>query len=340
MRKIILVNQKGGCGKTTTAVNVAFSLSAKGAKVLLIDLDPQGHAGLGLGLEPDRIQETIYEVLRGEMPIRSAIRNCQDGLDVICSNVVLSAFEQAMAGQPGREYKLSRCLAEIEDAYDFLIIDSPPGVGLLTFNGLLAAAEAIIPVDSSPFSLHGVGKLLETIKLVGEQTGHDLDYKILATNVDRRTRYGREVIETLRDRYPDHFFKTVVNCCTRLREAAAHGQPIAKYDAGCAAFRDYNALTAEIAGSTAGSDRKKVTFSLKAPHDAVVQIAGDFTLWEPEQLNRTRRKNGHAMWQKTLLLRPGTYQYKYLVDGSWMADPQNEETVSNAFGSPNSIIRI
>ena len=217
MRKIVLVNQKGGCGKTTTAINVAYCLAAQDKKVLLVDLDPQGHSGLGLGVQPDRAEESIYEVLSGEVDINQAIQPLNENFDALLSNVVLSAFEQAMAGVPEREYKLAKSLMEIDKPYDYLIIDSPPSVGLLTFNGLLAADEAIIPVDSSPFSLSGLGKLMETMQLLEKQAGHTISFRTLATNIDRRTNFSKTVVEKLKAWFPENCYDTIINACTRSR---------------------------------------------------------------------------------------------------------------------------
>ncbi|MBW1979832.1 MAG: ParA family protein [Deltaproteobacteria bacterium] len=246
MRTIAIVNQKGGCGKTTTATNLASFLAAMKRKVLLIDLDPQGHSALGFGVRPDQIENSIYEVLLGEIPISRAIKPVRKNLDAILSDVVLSAFEQVMAGVRGREFKLKRYLKNVQADYHYTIIDSPPSVGLLTFNGLMASKEVIIPVDSSFFSLQGLDMLLETLRLIEERAKHRLSIKILATNVDRRTNFCRRVVETLRARFPRNCFETIINMCTALREAASLGKPILEYDRQCPAFRDYYALAKEI----------------------------------------------------------------------------------------------
>ncbi|MBN1843221.1 MAG: AAA family ATPase [Deltaproteobacteria bacterium] len=359
MRKIALVNQKGGCGKTTTAINLACCLADDGKKVLLIDLDPQGHSALGLGVESDQIENSIYEVLLGEIPITKAVLTLNKNLDAIFCNVVLSAFEQVMAGAPEREYKLARSLEGIENDYDYLIIDSPPSVGLLTFNGLMACEEVIIPVDSSSFSLHGLGKLLDTIRIIEEKAGHELSVKILATNIDRRTNFCRGVVEALRAHFPEKCFETVIHTCTRLREAASHGEPISEYDRHCVAFRDYQNLTheildvedamqARIATLELFSEGKElfgklgertVTFTFEAPENAVVQIAGDFNNWSAEDL-RFMDSPGSPAWQKPILLKPGSYQYKYLIDGHWITDPANRKTVDDFFGGANSVIDV
>ncbi|MGD8917186.1 MAG: AAA family ATPase [Syntrophobacterales bacterium] len=359
MRKIALVNQKGGCGKTTTAINLAQFLAGEGKKVLLIDLDPQGHAGLGLGAEVDHAEKTIYEVLLGEIPISEAIQTLKENLDAVLSDVVLSGFEQVMAGASEREYKLSQSLVDIEKSYDYLIIDSPPSVGLLTFNGLVAAEEVIIPVDASFFSIHGLGKLLDTIRIIEERVRHQLSIKILATNVDLRTNFCRSLVETLNGSFPENCFDTVINTCTRLREAAREGKAIAEFDKHCAGFRDYRSLTREILdeepemlarGFTLESylaaegrlklqEDREILFKVEAPEGAEVQIAGDFNEWVPESLDFTESQ-GRPLWHKTISLRPGSYEYKYLVDGRWIADPTNESTVEDAYGGVNSLISL
>jgi chromosome partitioning protein len=359
MRKIALVNQKGGCGKTTTAINLAQFLAGEGKKLLLIDLDPQGHAGLGLGAEVDHAEKTIYEVLLGEIPISEAIQTLQENLDAVLSDVVLSGFDQVMAGASEREYKLSQSLVDVENDYDYLIIDSPPSVGLLTFNGLVAAEEVIIPVDASFFSMHGLGKLLETIRLIEERVRHQLNIKILATNVDLRTNFCRSLVETLNAEFPENCFTTIINTCTRLREAAREGKAIAEFDKNCAGFRDYRSLTWEILdeepemlarGFTLESylaaegrlklqEEREILFKVEAPEGAVVQIAGDFNEWVPESLEFTESQ-GRPLWHKTISLRPGSYAYKYLVDGRWIADPTNESTTEDAYGGVNSLISL
>jgi chromosome partitioning protein len=359
MRKIALVNQKGGCGKTTTAINLASFLASEGKKVLLIDLDPQGHVKVGLSAKVDHTEKTIYEALLGEIPISEAIQTIDDNLDVVLSDVVLSAFEQVMAGGHEREYKLAQSLADIENNYDYLIIDSPPSVGLLTFNGLVAAEEVIIPVDPSFFSLHGLEKLLETIQIIKERVDHQLYIKILPTNIDRRTNFCKGVVESLRDRFSENCFETIINTSTKLREAASLGKAITDYEKNCAGYRDYQNLAIEILieetemkdrGFTIGSlleaegllkslVEREIVFRLEAPESAMVKIAGDFNKWVPESLDFTESQ-GRPLWHKTISLRQGSYEYKYMVDDLWTPDPLNDKTVEDSYGGVNSIISI
>ncbi len=340
MRKIVLVNQKGGCGKTTTAINLASCLANEGRKTLLIDLDPQGHSALGFGVDSERSEETVYEVLLGQIPISQAIQSLREDLDAVFSNVVLSGFEQIMAGLQDREYRLAESLHEVENNYDYLIIDSPPSVGLLTFNGLMASEEVVIPVDPSSFSLRGLGKLMDTIQIIHDKAGHQLSIKVLATNVDGRTKFARRVVDTLQDHFSKKCFKTVVRTCTRLGEAVSHGKPITEYAKNCAGSWDYQDVAEEILDEEAAikdtvsnlgaflSDEeplwepegREVVFRFAAPSDAGVQITGDFNNWVPENLILADPQR-ESVWQKVVTLKPGTYKYKYLIYGRWPNNP-------------------
>jgi len=269
----------------------------------------------------------------------------------------LSAFEQVMSGVPEREFKLAKSLERLEKDYDYLVIDSPPSVGLLTFNGLMASEEVIIPVDPSYFSLHGLGKLLDTIQILEEKADHRLHIKILATNIDRRTNFCKEVVDTLTTHFSDRCLQTVIHTCTRLREAASHGKSISEFDKRCNAFHDYQLLAREIlsqedamrekkgkAPEVSGLSPKKgakkaIIFTIEAPPNARVQIAGDFNGWSPEVLNYTD-DHGNPAWQKFFSLPPGTYQYKYLVDGQWITDPGNKETIDDSLGGANSVVSV
>ena len=358
MRRIALVNQKGGCGKTTIAINLASCLAERGERVLLVDLDPQGHSALGLGFKPGQSAKSLYEVLLGEIPIQEAIQNLRDNLDILYSDVVLSAFEQVMAGVEGREFKLSQCLEPVQNDYRYMIIDSPPSVGLLTFNGLMASSEIIIPVDPSSFSLNGLDNLLETIRIIEEKAKHRLSIKIAPNNIDLRTNFCRKMLEKLKADFPFNCFNSFVNSCTALREAAGHGKPIIDYDRQCNAFRDFQNLAQEImksadAAVVAATDinalfetevlpdhaAKGILFSLEAPEDATVKIAGDFNNWVPEALYRNRL-HGKTLWHKAISLKPGAYAYKYVVNGNWISDPTNSNTVDDHQGGKNSLIQV
>ncbi len=357
MRRIALVNQKGGCGKTTTAVNLASGLAVEGRRVLLIDLDPQGHSGLGLGIDTAEMSASIYEVLSEKIHWKDAVMSARKNLSIVLSDVVLSAFEQVMSGVPEREYRLARSMDDAGDHYDYLIIDSPPSVGLLTFNGLMAADEVIIPVDPSYFSLHGLQKLIETIQVIEEKTAHSLSMGILITNVDPRTNFCKRIIETLTTHFPELVFRTVIHTCTCIREAASVGKSVLEFDNRCKAFHDFQGLVQEVLDGEQElkkrsfddaypsqpfyleKDAKDVIFRVDAPPDARVQIAGDFNAWQPEPL-KYRDHFGKQSWQKHIALESGTYQYKYLVNGEWMVDPKNERMVADDMGNHNSLVKV
>lgn len=343
MRRIAVANQKGGCGKTTTAVNLAGTFAEQGKKTLLIDLDPQGHASLGLGVDPDTLTETAYEALLGEIEAGLAVIHINKNLDLLPGNIVLTAFEQQLAGFPQREYRLTQCMAGLQDNYDLILIDCPPNLGLLTFNALMYAQEILIPVDNSAFSIKAADKLLETVTVLGDQAGHRPHHFILPVNIDLRTNFGQQTIEALRNRHKNHCLPSVIRTSTRLREAAMAGVPILLHDKNSTASIDYRqaakVLEQRAAGTVLARKQREAIFSLKAPGKSAVQIAGDFNNWRPEPLQLINNPKG-PLWQTTLMLTPGSYQYKYLVDGRWVTDPQNRRTTQNSFGSVNSVITI
>lgn len=351
MRTIALVNQKGGCGKTTTAISLASCLALEKKRVLLIDLDPQGHAGLGLGIKPEDVRKSIYEVLLGRIKVGEALYVIHENLHIVPSDVVLSAFEQVMSGVEGREYQLIRSLEDLTVTYDHLIIDCPPSIGLLTFNALMACDDVIVPVDPSFFSLHGLEKLLQTIQVLRDAGKRSIPVRILATNIDNRTRYAKFVLKTLREHFSDQCYDTFIHTGTRLKEAAGHGKPITEYDGNSRACRDYRMLTQEVLqskpaeeaiGDSAAMNRpveKNVVFNLDAPAHSDVRIAGDFTDWKPESLFYSDALEEPG-WRKRFSLKPGSYRYKYLINGQWMADPNNDRIVDDSYGGTNSLITV
>jgi len=261
MRVIAIVNQKGGCGKTTTAINLAACLAAQSRKVLLIDLDPQAHATLGLSVKPEEAERGMYEVLSGEATLDEVIAQILPNLALAPSNIALSAIEQFLAGTPERERQLASRLAMLQEPFDYVLIDCPPSVGLLTFNALIACQEAIVPVETSFFSLQGVVKLSETIKLIGEKIGHEITVRILPTKFDRRAGYAKDILLKVRERFGEITLASTINLSDKLREAASLGLPITEYAPDSAGFKDYMALAREvIAAETArGRDRHAAT---------------------------------------------------------------------------------
>ncbi len=360
MRVIAIVNQKGGCGKTTTSVNLAGCLSGDGARVLLVDLDPQAHSTLALGLDPDELDENLYEVLSepaGSEQLSRVSIGVAENLDVAPSGIVLSALEQKLASEPveTRTDRLATALDKLPEPYDYVLIDCPPNVGLLTFNALRAASEVIVPLETSHFAIHGVEKLLETIGLLAERLDHELTVRVLPTLYDGRTRFARQTLAKIRERFGDTCFDTVIRLNVKLRETASRGLPIHRYAPSANGAIDYGALAVEV--EAAGLVGQAVAFGAVTDEDvgprevvvryrdasaSDVRIAGDFNGWVPDKGVRSliESEGQTRVWTKILKLPPGTYQYRYVVDGEWREDPENPEVVSSALGGRSSVLVV
>jgi chromosome partitioning protein len=362
MRTIAVMNQKGGCGKTTTVVSLSGCLAVEGHRVLVVDMDPQGHATLGLGIDADELDQNLYEVL-AEPPesaarLEDVIVKAAPNLDVAPSGVILSALEQKLSaeGVRGRTERLAQVLARLEADYEFVLIDCPPNVGILTFNALRAAQEVIVPLETSYFALHGVAKLLETIALLEERIGHQLSIRILPTLFDGRTRFAKRALAEVRATYKDLVYDTVIRNNVRLREAVQQGVTIAALDRRSYGFVDYMSLALEILferdeelqnlvkdvaepAPALQSAEKGVVFTYKDPHARVVQLAGDFNSWVPDHEVETRQ-GPEGTWEKIVRLGPGVYQYRYFVDGEWHPDPSNPRRVEGPAGGINSVLII
>ena len=363
MRVIAIVNQKGGCGKTTTTVNLAGALAEEGHRVLVVDMDPQAHATLALGLEPDDLETNLYEVLvepTGSGRLDSIIVDVSESIDLAPSSIVLSALEQKLASErhDARTERLAAAIEGLPPLYDFVLLDCPPNVGLLTFNALRAAREVIIPLETSFFAIDGVQKLLETISLLSDRIGHRLHVRVLPTLYDGRTRYARNTLGEIRELFKELCFDSVVRLNVKLREAAKAGVPISRYAPTAIGAVDYASVAMELSASSPelfqaiGSERKGADATPGAPREVVVRfkdasagdvrIAGDFNGWVPDRGVRSviASEGQTRVWTKVLTLEPGTYQYRYVVDGEWREDPANPQSAPGPTGQPNSILHV
>lgn len=247
MAKIIsIANQKGGVGKTSTAINLSASIAALEKKTLVIDIDPQGNSSSGMGLIPE--SETIYEVLLGEETARECIENTYlPHLDIIPANINLVGAEVELVNYPNREYKLKYAINEIAEEYEYIFIDCPPSLGLLTLNALTAADSVLIPVQCEYFALEGLGQLLNTINTVKKHFNPSLAIEgVLLTMFDTRLRLSHQVVDEVRKYFGEKVFKSLIRRNVRISEAPSHAKPVLLYDALSQGAKDYIALAEEL----------------------------------------------------------------------------------------------
>ncbi|EMR05557.1 Sporulation initiation inhibitor protein soj [Bhargavaea cecembensis DSE10] len=247
-RIISIANQKGGVGKTTTSVNLSACLAHVGRKVLLIDTDPQGNATSGVGINKGDVQNCIYDVLIDDADVRSAVMPTKvEGLSVIPATIALAGAEIELVSTISREVRLKHALDELKDDYDYIIIDCPPSLGLLTLNALTASDGLIIPVQCEYYALEGLSQLLSTIRLVQKHLNQDLMIDgVLLTMFDARTNLGIQVIEEVKKYFQDKVYHTVIARNVRLSEAPSHGEPIIVYDPRSRGAEVYLELAKEV----------------------------------------------------------------------------------------------
>ena len=249
-RVIAIANQKGGVAKTTTAVNLSAWLSIMGRRVLLIDIDPQGNATSGLGLNKDEMKQTIYDVLINGLEAEGAVVQCPvENLDVLPARIELAGAEIEMVGLPGREYLLKKAIDGIRNEYDFLIIDCPPSLGLLTINAMAAADSVLIPIQCEYYALEGVGQLVNTISLVQEGINRELSIEgVLLTMFDGRTNLSIQVVDEVKRHFRGKVYRSVIPRNVRLSEAPSHGKPVMVYDRRSRGAEVYQDLAKEVLG--------------------------------------------------------------------------------------------
>ena len=250
MKTIAIANQKGGCGKTTTAINLSAALADSGRKVLLIDLDPQSHASFGLGVTVQIVNVTIYNVLTDDPEKRRSIDDCvlnaANNLDVVPSNILLSTLEQELKDKDDAVSRLYNILAGAKLNYDYAVIDCPPCLGFLTFNALRACDLVIVPIDMSAFSLMGVGKLLGMLELIKIKINHSPAIAALATIFDKRTKYSQEILTEMRSFFKNQMLSSVIRTNVALKKAASKGVSVIGFDRRSNGAADYLELSREV----------------------------------------------------------------------------------------------
>ena len=357
MRIISVVNQKGGCGKTTVAINLAAALGKLGKKILLIDMDPQAHASLGLNIPSEMISHTTYDLLiEPRLKLSDAVCELSENFHIVPSSPVLSALEQELSGKKGRENHLGAKLAKSDGIYDFVIIDSPPNVGILTFNALIASNEVIIPVEPSYFSLDGLNRLRETLELLESEIDHTVVMHILINNLEKRTNFARDFVNELERKHESILMQNMVSHSVRYKESALMGVSIFEMPDADHLHKEFLAIAEEVEGRSNILDMENIRnwmerlhgprvveegilFSIDAPSAESVYLTGEFANWSRNGISMTR-DSYNGLWQVTLHLEPGEYEYRFIVDGNWIRDPKNNDTVVNEFGQENSLLIV
>ncbi len=247
-RIIAIANQKGGVGKSTTSINLSAALAEYGKKVLVIDCDPQGNTTSGFGIEKNEAEKTLYELMLGEYTIEETIQDeVIENLSIISSNVDLAAAEIELIGIEEKEYILKNHVEKIRDNYDFIIIDCPPSLNMLTVNAMTTADTVLVPIQCEYYALEGLSQLLHTIELVKERLNPELEMEgVVFTMYDARTNLSLQVVENVKENLNQNIYKTIIPRNVRLAEAPSHGLPITKYDAKSAGAESYMMLAEEV----------------------------------------------------------------------------------------------
>lgn len=247
-KTIAIANQKGGVGKTTTSINLSASLAAKGKKVLVIDTDPQGNTTSGFGVEKNDLDNTVYELMLSECSIKECILNdVIDGVSIIPSNVNLAAAEIELIGVDRKEYILKREVEWIKEGFDYIIIDCPPSLSMLTINAMTTADTVLVPIQCEYYALEGLSQLIHTINLVKERLNPDLDIEgVVFTMYDSRTNLSMQVVENVKSNLSQKVFQTLIPRNIRLAEAPSYGMPINAYDPKSAGAEAYMQLAEEV----------------------------------------------------------------------------------------------
>lgn len=249
-RAIAIANQKGGVGKTTTSINLSATLAEKGKKVLVIDTDPQGNTTSGFGLDKNELENTIYELLIGQADVEDVlIKNVVVGLDIIPANVDLAAVEIELIDMEEKEYILKNAIEKIRDNYDFIIIDCPPSLSMLTINAMTTANTVLVPIQCEYYALEGLSQLVRTVNLVKDRLNNDLEMEgVIFTMYDSRTNLSLQVVENVKDHINENVYKTIIPRNIRLAEAPSYGIPINLYDTKSAGAVAYRLLADEVIG--------------------------------------------------------------------------------------------
>jgi chromosome partitioning protein len=356
---LAVVNQKGGCGKTTLAIHLAAGLARRGRDVLAVDLDPQGHVALGFGLDGVGARDPALSDVLVDSPLTSrgplldeVLVEARPRLDLAPANVGLAGLENRLAAKRGREERLAEHIAASSKTWDVVVIDTPPNLGILSLNALVAAHEAVIPLDPSPFGLQGLDRLLSTIDLVRNKTGHDVVPRVVPSMLARRDADGHARLEKLRESSPGLVMPLALRRSTLVPRASSAGKVVLESAPGSKVAQDVRDLVgllengwraegiepSESAFSGLRAYAGTLVFSHAELPPEEVQLAGSFNGWTPDA--GVQLVTGPRGWRKRIEVAPGHYEYRFVVGGQWMSDPLNDASVPNEFGETNSLIEV
>jgi len=363
MKIITISNQKGGCGKTTTATNLSAALAQKGKKTLLIDMDPQSHATIGLGMLKVDPFNSVFSLFVSDRNKRKTINDIavtlENNLDAIPSHIIMSTIEHELKEREDGLLLLTKCINRSDLNYDYIVIDCPPSLGFLTFNALRAANEIIIPVETSAFSIMGVGKLISMVELIKIKLHHAPTIKGLVNMYDEYSDFAEKMLGKIKYVFKDKLLQTIISFDISIRRAQERSESVFRYDSKCRAAHDYLALADELLAFDEEESSEKIyqemrkilhgvygnvyskekMFKFYAPNAKEVYVVGDFNNWKVDKSGRLERKET-GDWEKSFYLLPGKYRYKFVADGLWFWDPKNPEKEPNPYGDFDSIFNI
>ena len=329
---------------------------------MLIDLDPQAHATMGLNIESNTsIYDVLSKVSKNKQKLEDIIVPVEKNFSIAPSSLILSTIDQELSDEIGRESRLHDVINNEFDKnkYDYIIIDCPPNLGLLTINALRTASLAIIPVEASRFSFEGVTQVVKIIQLVCERLNHQLNYKILVSNFDSRLQHSFQMLDCIKETFKEKVYSTIIHINVKLKESQAAGKTVFSYDKYSRGSKDFFSFAREIISALQQKEDEtmqkiseklkniafkkmkelqQVTFSFNAPTARSVFVVGDFNNWNINGNAKLDKKNG--VWSKEFPLETGTYQYRFVIDGQWLEDPTNPRTIKNPFGERNSLLEI